>query len=297
MPEVLFVRVLDVRRQMSLTLNGFHEDHEMGAPAYGAERTKRLQKPVDDWPDWSDPDENENRDGQSVQICIQASEIGDPVSSKLELSHTNMEEEPWDDFEDTEPTSDLSPTVPLSDRGIFTPPRAGTTTCVKQAPESLKLGSSKPLKLTSALHESTQSKITSSWGDGWAQEQRDSENSQSPTNVKAKPSLSQKNTGIGDLGEEFTIKVKKKGEQDPELDLFADMMPDIKLSCPTLLPLNENSAHNAGLSSGRSQNIESLQADAVVDTLTLSAKFAAANLTEVSKSGSFLLLLLPDIFV
>lgn len=266
---------------MSLTLNGFHEDHEMGAPAYGTERTNRLQKPADDWPDWSDPDENENRDGQSVQICIQASERGDPVSSKLELSRTNMEEEPWDDFEDTEPTSDLSPTAPLSDHGIFTPPRG-----VKHAPESLKLGSSKPLKLTSTLQESTQSKITSSWGDGWAQEQRDSEKSQSPINVKAKPSLSQKNTGIGDLGEEFTIKVKKKGEQDPELDLFADMMPDIKLSCPTLLPLNEKSAHNVGLSSGRSQNIESLQADSVVDTLTLSAKFAAANLTEVSKSGS-----------
>lgn len=268
---------------MSLPLNGFRQDREMEPLPYSPEQADRLQGPVEDWPDWSDPDESENRDGQSVQIHIQASEIGDPVSSRLPLSHTNMEEEPWDDFEDTEPTSDLSPTAPLSDPVMFAPPRGGTATPVKQAPEALRLPSSKPLKLTTTLQQSTESKITSSREDGWAQEEMDSEKSCNPLNPKPKPTVPQKNGGIGGLGEEFTIKVKKKAEQDPELDLFADMVPDIKLSSPALLPLSSES--DARLSTASSENAKSLQLDSAIDTVTLTAKFAAANLTEVSMSG------------
>lgn len=244
---------------------------------YSPEQADRPQGPVEDWPDWSDPEECENRDGQSVQIHIQASEMGDPVSSRLPLLHTNLEEEPWDDIEDTEPTSDLSPTAPLSDPVILTPPRRDTT--VNQAPEALRLGSSKPLKLTSALQQSTQSNTTSSWEDGWAQEERDTEKSHNPLKSKPKPTVLQKNGGIEGLGDEFTIKVKKKVEQDPELDLFADMVPDIKLSSPTLLPLIGSSVSDARFSTALSENAKSLQVD------SLTAKFAAANLKEVSVSG------------
>ncbi|XP_070764657.1 protein-associating with the carboxyl-terminal domain of ezrin [Enoplosus armatus] len=261
----------DVSRPTSLPLNGFCQDSAMEPQSYCPEQADRREGPVDDWPDWSDPEESENRNGQSVQIHIQASEREDPVSSRLPLSHPNMEEEPWDDFEDTEPTSDLSPTAPLSDPVILTPPRGGATTPVKHAPEALRLGSSKPLKLTSTLRQSTKGKTTSSWDDGWAQEEKDSEKSHSPLNLK--PSVPQKNGGIGGLGEEFTIKVKKKVEQDPELDLFADMVPDIKLSSPALLPLDE------------SKSYKSLQVDSSIDTITLTAKFAAANLTETETDG------------
>lgn len=243
--------------------------------SYSPEQSDRLEGPVEDWPDWSDPDESENRGGQSVQIHIQASEREDPVSSRLTLS--NMEEEPWDDFEDTEPTSDLSPTAPLSDPVILTPPRGGAATPVQHAPEAQRLGSSKPLKLTSTLRQSTQSKTTSSWDGSWAQEERDSEKPHSPLNRK--PTVPQKTGGRGGLGDEFTIKVKKKDEPDPELDLFADMVPDIKLSSPALLPLDDSSVSDAGAST---QNTKSLQVDSSIDTVTLTAKFAVANLTEVS---------------
>ncbi|XP_041791810.1 protein-associating with the carboxyl-terminal domain of ezrin [Chelmon rostratus] len=275
----------DVSRQMSLPLNGFRQDRELEPLSYSPEQADQLEGPVEDWPDWSDPEESENRDGQSVQIHIQASERHDPVDSRLQPSHPNVEEEPWDDFEDTEPTSDLSPTAPLPDPVVLTPPRGGTATPVQHASESLRLGSSKPLKLTSTLRQSTQSKTTSSWDDGWAQEERDSEKSPSPLTTKPKPTVPQKNGGIGGLGEEFTIKVKKKVEQDPELDLFADMVPDIKLSSPALLPLDESSVSDAGLCAASSENTKSLQGDSSIDTVTLTAKFAAASLTETETDG------------
>lgn len=264
-------RVSDGSRQMSLPLNGFGHDHEMEPLSYSPEQADSLQGPAEDWPDWSDPEESENRGGQSVQIHIQASEEGNPVRSRLSVSNTNMEEEPWDDFEDAEPTSDLSPTAPLSDPVILAPPTGGTTTPARQAPEALRPSSSKPLKLTTAFHQPTEGKTTSSWEDGWAQEERDSRN---PLHPQPKATVPQKNSGTGGLGEEFTIKVKKKVEQDPELDLFADMVPDIRLSSPALL--------DAGPSIASSENVGPPQLDPTVDTVTLTAKFAAANLTEVS---------------
>lgn len=263
--------ISDVSRQMSLPLNGFRQDSKLEPLSYSPEQADRLEGPVEDWPDWSDPEEGEKRDRQSIQIHIQASNTIDPVDSRLPPAHQNTEE-PWDDFEDTEPTSDLSPTAPLPDPVILTPPRGGTS--ATHAPEAQRLGSSKPLKLTSTLRQSTQRK--SSWDSGWAQEEIESQKSHNPS--KPKPAVPQKNGAIGDLGEEFTIKVKKKVEQDPELDLFADMVPDIKLSSPALLPLEESSVSSP-------DNTESLQFDSSIDTLTLTAKFAAANITETETDG------------
>lgn len=232
-----------------------------------------LQNPEEGWPDWSDHRGMEDGDGQSVQIHIQTSDGDDSGSRRLELSNTDMEEEPWDDFEDAEPTSDLSPSSPLSDSNIPPPAREDTTIPVKKAPVSLKLGSSKPLKLTSTLRESTQSKTLSSWEDGWAQEEM---NSDSTLNLKTNENAPQKKAGTVGLGEEFTIKVKKKGELDPELDLFADMVPDIKLSSSTLLPLSSDAA------SSPSEHVKSLQRD-----FALNSKFAATNPTEASRREIF----------
>lgn len=263
---------------MTLPLNGFGRDSDIEPLSYSPEKAERLGGAVEDWPDWNDPEENENKDGQSVQINIQSSVRVDPVSSRL--PHQNTEEEPWDDFEDAEPTSDISPTAPLPDPVILTPPRGGTTTTsAKHAPEALKPASSKPLKLTSTVRQSTQSKTTSSWDNGWAQEERDSEKSPSALKPKSKPTVPRKTGETGSLGEEFTIKVKKKVEQDPELDLFADMVPDIKLSSPALLPLEES---DAGQSPASPDDTNSQQVDPSIDTLMLTAKFAADSLTEVS---------------
>ncbi|KAJ4942959.1 hypothetical protein JOQ06_005471 [Pogonophryne albipinna] len=245
----------DVSRQMSLPLNGFHQEAEV--ESFSPEKAVRLREgPVEDWPDWSDPEESEGRGGKSVQIHIQASEREDPVSSRLPLSAA--EQEPWDDFEDTEATSDLSPTAPLS--AILTPPRGGPTTPVLHSPETLIVAQSKPFKLTSAQRPSTQSKT--SLDEGWAQEETDLELSHHPKHKAPK-----KSRGGGGLGEEFTIKVKKKEQPDPELDLFADMVPDIQLS------------------SAASPEITSFLQDSIIDTVTLTAKFAVANLTETEAEG------------
>ncbi|XP_026161176.1 protein-associating with the carboxyl-terminal domain of ezrin [Mastacembelus armatus] len=281
-------------REMSLPLNGLHHDSETEPVSYSPEQPDRLEGPVDDWPDWNDSEEIENTARQSVQIHIQTSEAADSLRSKLPLSQQNMEEEPWDDFEDTEPTSDLSPTAPLSDPVILTThrgatatttsPTTTTTTPVNHGLEALRLGSSNPLKLTSTVRQSTYN-TTSSWDNGWAQEEQGSEKSHSPLNLIPKSTVPQKNRGVGGLGEEFTIKVRKKVEQDPELDLFADMVPDIKVSSPTLLPLEENGASDTGLCTVSSENTKSLMVDSSIDTATLTAKFAAANLTEMDADG------------
>lgn len=275
--------ISDVGRQLSLPLNGLHQSKPQEPRSYSPKQADELEHLAEDWPDWSELEPSESRDGQSVQIHIQASEREEPVSSRLSLSHTNMEEEPWDDFEDPDPASDLSPTAPLSDPVILTPPRESPAPPVNHTAEALRLGSSKALKLTSALRQSTQSKTTSSWDDGWAQEGTDS---LPVTNPKSKPAVPPKDNGTEGLGEEFTIRVKKKVEKDPELDLFADMVPDIKLSSPALMPLQDTLDGVSGLSAASSENDTSLlQADPSIDTLTLTAKFAAASLPETEADG------------
>uniref|UniRef100_A0A8C6Q7D3 SCY1 like pseudokinase 3 n=1 Tax=Nothobranchius furzeri TaxID=105023 RepID=A0A8C6Q7D3_NOTFU len=229
--------VLSVSRQMTLPLNGFHSDREMEPLSFSPAQTGRLESAIEDWPDWSDHEDSERR-GHSVQIHIQASKTVSSVRSR----HENTEE-PWDDFEGTEPTSDLSPTAPPTDTVVLMAPRGSTSKSTKHAPVVMKLNSSKPLQLTSTLHQPTH---------------------------ETKSTVPQKTGRTGGLGDEFTIKVKKKVAQDPELDLFADMVPDIKLSS-SLLPLEE-------------RNTQTLDTDPSINTLILTSKFAAASLPEVSLS-------------
>lgn len=291
MPEARSVFVPDVSRQTSLPLNGFRQNGVMEPLSHHPEQADQRDGPVEDWPDWGDPEESENQGGQSIQIRIQASERDESVKSRLPPSHTNMEEEPWNDFDDTESSPDLSTMAPLSEAAIPTP-AGGTAASVKQAPGPVRLGSSKPLKLTSILGQITETKSSSSQDNGWAQEDRDSEKSSNPLNPNLKHTLPRKKGGLRGLGEEFTIKVKKK-EQDQELDLFADMVPDIKLSSAALLPLAERSEGDAGLSAASPGNAKPVQVGTPTNTLTLAAKFAAVSLTEVSVSsvGQILLLI------
>ncbi|KAM3876009.1 protein-associating with the carboxyl-terminal domain of ezrin [Diretmus argenteus] len=263
----------DISREMSLPLNGFSQNIQVVEPlSYSPEQPERQEGQMEDWPDWGDPEEGKkDRDGQPVQIHIQASEREALSSSRLTLSPQNVVEDPWDDFEDTEPTSDLSPTAPTAEPVVLIPPRGGATSApVNPAPEPLRLGSSKPLKLTSALRGAAENKSTSSWDNGWCQEERDFQ--KSPSDPRPKPTVPRRNGGASGLGEEFTIEVKRKPERDPELDLFADMVPDIQLSSPALL-LPGSSLPT------------SLQADSSVDTLTLTTKFAAAEQTETETDG------------
>nr|XP_040040046.1 protein-associating with the carboxyl-terminal domain of ezrin [Gasterosteus aculeatus aculeatus]XP_040040047.1 protein-associating with the carboxyl-terminal domain of ezrin [Gasterosteus aculeatus aculeatus] len=239
----------DVSRPVSLPLNGFRQDSETEPLSYSPEQTDRLEGPVEDWPDWSDPEESETRAGQFP-------------------SQRNTEHEPC---EDAEPTSDLSPTAPLSDPVVLTPPRGGAATPFNPPPEALRPGASKPLKLTPGLRQSAQGRTASSLDEGWAQEETDAEN---PLNPKTKPAASRKSGGRAGLGEEFTITVKRKEKPDPELDLFADMVPDIKMSSPALPQPDEGPSPAS-----------SLQGDSAVDAATLTARFAVDNMTEAEADG------------
>ncbi|CAK6439537.1 unnamed protein product [Pipistrellus nathusii] len=75
------------------------------------------------------------------------------------------------------------------------------------------------------------------------------------------------------LGEEFTIQVKKKLAQDPELDWFADMIPEIKPS-GAILVLPELRTETG---------IPTM--DGVSPGMQFSSKFAAAEMTEAESDG------------
>lgn len=246
-------------REISLPLNGFSKNEEEES-SYSPDQPERPEgrSQAEDWPDWSDPEEGEQE--QPVQTHIQASD-----------RTRDQEEEPWDNVEDTEPTFDLSPTAPIPDPVVLTapPPPLNLTA------EPLR-GGSKPLKLSynlKALERKTT--VTSSWDNGWGQEEEPQPNDE----PRPKLHTARKDGGTRVLGEEFTIEVKRKQERDPELDFFADMEPDIKLSSAValLLPVKSNVSDTGLLTAAPSEHTEPS-----VDTLTLPAKFAAADQTEVS---------------
>lgn len=255
--DTVILCLSDVNKRMSLPLNGFCQDSVVEPQSHRPDQAVRGA--VENWPDWSDPEEGEG--GQPVHIHIQAH----PASSTL--SHHNTEEEPWEDFEDTEPVSGLSPTAQLCDPVLLTPPGAHGLA-----------GSSKPLKLSSSLQQSKPSKTTVTWANALADEERDPHSMSKP-----KPTGGQKGGGVFGLGEEFTIKVKKKQlREDPEMDLFADMVPDIKLFSPSLLPGDDDGIVSDAGQTSWTDDAKTPQQDTDKDTGTLSAKFAAVNLSEVS---------------
>jgi SCY1-like protein 3 len=123
--------------------------------------------------------------------------------------------------------------------------------------------------------------VSSSWDNGWSEEDKDFQKSPQNTLSKyrtkgAAPRMN--GASVGGLGEEFTIEVKRRPDRDPELDLFADMVPDIVMSSPTLvLPVDGGFTDcgkvTAGLHGGPTQP------DASV---TITGRFAATETTEVS---------------
>lgn len=255
---------------MSLPLNGFCPSEEHQPPSYSPEV---ADSPIEEWPDWSGPDGDETGDGQSVRIHIETSDRAEPPGSGLTLlSPSTVEEEPWDDFEDTEATSDLSPVAHTTDRVLVTPPTEGAATLVKQTCGPPRSADSKPLKLTLPQQPSEGKSAAYSTG-GWAQQKKAAEKSSGATHSKTEKTVPQWNSQTYGLGEEFTIKVKKKVEQDPELDLFADMVPDIQLSSPAQLQTKD---------SERTSVAKLPEVNTAVDAATLTAKFAAADLPEVS---------------
>lgn len=266
---------------MTLPLNGYSELKGQQVQ----ERTGGAPVPPDrspeDWPDWSDAEETERKPNQPVQIQIRPAtdSPGEPIGRP----ERQEEEEPWDDFEEEEVTSDQSPTTPLP------VPREKATGGSQLSGMSQ---GSKALKLASAPKAAPlPPSRDASWDMSWEQADKAPSDTAKPKVKSLADTVKPKGVGGGGgggLGEEFTIMVKKKQENDPELDFFADMEPDIKLSSTAGSLLLASLSTGTSNHSVATESLPAMSASDLPDTkpaasvLSLTAKFAAEDVSEVS---------------
>ncbi|XP_067240173.1 protein-associating with the carboxyl-terminal domain of ezrin [Chanodichthys erythropterus] len=257
--------------EMSFPLNGY----KMGTQALDSTKSNGAVRSDEDWPNWSDTEEAEKDKSQSVQISIQSADIPAQSNSAMPADNEDESEEPWDDFDDSEVISEQSPSTPLP----VSIPKTSTKSSASSLsePRGGPPRQSKALKLNPSVKRAPDHNHISSWDTGWDQTTETLKPDKTSLASEPKPKSTIKNPKAGNLGEEFTIAVKKKPEKDPELDFFADMVPDIKLSSSSLLLTVESSA---------SQPITGYTtSDSSIDGLSLTAKFAAADLTETEAEG------------
>uniref|UniRef100_A0A803VWJ1 Kinesin associated protein 3 n=1 Tax=Ficedula albicollis TaxID=59894 RepID=A0A803VWJ1_FICAL len=233
--------------------------------ALGNSRSSKTtsEKPAEEWPDWSEPEETDTE--KTVNIQIQPQELRGSVGPYF--ADHNVDEKPWDDLEPRSPSPKLSsgkcPTVTQADAAERPRPVPGTHQLSKEF-KSLRL--SPPTK--------------SCHGNSWSNDKWDHEEQLGETVLPKSFQERLKSSSESGLGEEFTIKVKKKPVQDPELDWFADMIPDIKPSSSLLiLPEARTEAvvptHLGGVSSR----------EGAAQTVLFSSKFAAADVIEAEATG------------
>ncbi|KAM9009448.1 protein-associating with the carboxyl-terminal domain of ezrin isoform 1-T3 [Ara ararauna] len=221
------------------------------------------EKPAEEWPDWSEPEETDTE--KTVNIQIQPREPQGSVGPYF--AERDVDEKPWDDFEPSSPSPDLSSgnclTVTQAD-AVEMPRSLHSTHQLSKEFKNLRL--SPPPK----------SCPRNSWSkDKWDQQEQMGET------VLPKMTFRErlKSSSESGLGEEFTIKVKRRPMHDPELDWFADMIPDIKPSSAVLILPEARTevvvpSHSSAVSSrGASQNV------------LFSSKFAAADVIEAEAAG------------
>ncbi|KAM6218070.1 protein-associating with the carboxyl-terminal domain of ezrin isoform 1-T1 [Rhynchocyon petersi] len=198
-------------------------------------------KKSEEWPDWSEPEEPEHK---AVSIQIWPKEAESPFVAK---------EQSWDDFE---PSS--SDTKANLGGGI---PVTSSATSGDQGPVPPLF----PLTEESRPVKSSLSPKTS-----LVHIRDDPDHIKSPkVSSQERPIKASSEFG---LGEEFTIQVKKKPVQDPELDWFADMIPEIKPSAAFLI-----------LPELRTEMVPNK--DDLSPVMPFSSKFAAAEITEEDADG------------
>lgn len=201
------------------------------------------EKPAEEWPDWSEPEETDTE--KTVNIQIQPQELRG--STGPYFANHDVDEKPWDDFEPR------SPSPKLSLGNCLTVTHADAVERPRPLPSTHQL--SKEFKSLSPPTKSCH-------GNSWSNDKWDHEEQLGETVLPKTFQERLKSSSESGLGEEFTIKVKRKPVQDPELDWFADMIPDIKPSSALLiLPEARIEAvvptHSGGVSSreGASQNV------------------------------------------
>ncbi|XP_054568253.1 protein-associating with the carboxyl-terminal domain of ezrin isoform X5 [Eptesicus fuscus] len=188
----------------------------------------------EEWPDWSEPGEPESR---TVNTQVWPPEPARPPLTALKVVET------WDDRKHSSLGNAVSPGGGIT----------GTSGEHKAIPTSLPLTEeAKPLA-------SSQPQKTSPIPD-------------QPPKVSSRERHPKVPSELG-LGEEFTIQVKKKLAQDPELDWFADMIPEIKPSGAILV-----------LPELRTETVIP-NTDGISPGMQFSSKFAAAEMTEAESDG------------
>lgn len=188
----------------------------------------------EEWPDWSEPGEPESR---TVNTQVWPLEPARSPLTDLKVVET------WEDPEHSSLSNAGSPGGGVS----------GTSGEHKAIPTSLPLTeAAKPLASS--------------------QPQKTSPSPAQPPKVSSRERRPKVPSELG-LGEEFTIQVKKKLAQDPELDWFADMIPEIKPS-GTILVLPELRTETVIAST-----------DGISPGMQFSSKFAAAEMTEAESEG------------
>lgn len=251
-----------LHRTITLPLNGSSQEKE-------GENDIRTERPDEDWPDWEDSEEKLSK-YQPVEISIQPADS----ESELPTAPPYEEEESWDEFEESElistpsNTTTSQPSKSLCDSAIG--PVSG--------PSSTPARQSKALRLSTAPAKNGSEQRNGFSDISWEQNMKDTRPSKPDRATEAKPKSGYRSAGAGGLGEEFTIEVKKRPDRDPELDLFADMVPDIKLSSPRLfLPIGSSGSIPEGPPAVSHTGADNLP----LNTLELTSKFAAVDLTEV----------------
>ncbi|XP_026942169.1 protein-associating with the carboxyl-terminal domain of ezrin isoform X8 [Sagmatias obliquidens] len=214
-----------------------------------SEKFPSSSKKSEEWPDWSEPEEPEDKP-VDTEICP-----ADPhAAARSPFTDLNAEAAAWDDFEPSGVDTEINPGGGITAaRPVTSGEQKATPTLRPLTEEAKPLKSSLPQKTSLARS-------------------RDDPDQTKPPKVSSQERRLKAPSELG-LGEEFTIQVKKKPVKDPELDWFADMIPEIKPSAAILiLPelRTETVAPNKG-------NVSSV--------MHFSSKFAAAEITEGEAAG------------
>ncbi|XP_006872696.1 PREDICTED: protein-associating with the carboxyl-terminal domain of ezrin isoform X2 [Chrysochloris asiatica] len=210
-----------------------------------SENLPSSSKKLEEWPDWSEPEESESK---TTNIQIWPREPCDVAKSPI-----TVKEESWDDSD----PSNIDTKINL--RGGIPATRPVTSREQEPIPALLSL-----------TEESGPSKSSLSSKASLNQNADDPNHNPPRVSTQERPLKVPSEHG---LGEEFTIQVKKKPVQDPELDWFADMIPEIKPSTAFLI-----------LPEMRTEMMVPNK-DEISPMMQFSSKFAAEEITEGEAGG------------
>ncbi|XP_051867142.1 protein-associating with the carboxyl-terminal domain of ezrin isoform X2 [Pristis pectinata] len=250
-----------------MPMNGIHGNEILGVD--NAQSSMQNHTCAEDWPDWSKSDNNE--------ILLEPKK--DCILAGNNFGNITVDEEPWDDFEAAE-----------NDQSNATTQEQAVKPHVSNLSSFGNKSQSKGMKLSLALKTHSEMPCES-WKNNNKQQKvsvEEKRKTNSIAQISSRQRTTIKKTSLNDeLGEEFTISVKKRPERDPELDLFAGMIPDIKLASTGLLVPTQGteSADSAKETEVTSRGTEKmLTGRDNSQTLALASKFAATD-TEMETEG------------